>query len=536
MGRYCRALRNVNARTHRPGANDVGHTLSVAVRAIGAHGSTQAFASLVGPIAGAQPNLDSLAQPVVAGSAVQGGTVRVDTGAWQPKPSAFAYQWARCNAELRACIAIGGETGETHDVGAGDLGHVLVAIVQARSGATSRAVFSTATALAVASGGGGKGPSIATAPVVAEVLQQGNVLTGSIGSWSGSGSIAYAYSWYRCDASGAQCKTIRRATKSTHLLGARDVGHTLGFAVHATDSGGTATAYAPLLGPVAAADVTLVSTGQPAISGTAAPGQALQVSSGSWSQPPTALAYQWQRCNANGRLCAPIGGATAATYTATADDAGHRLLAVVHATAGAAAQDALSGATAVVTALAPAPPPATGPPTVAGTAEAGSQLTGSGAPGTYNWFRCDASGAHCLSIHGATNSSYTEGAKDVGQTLGFAVHAADGTTAYAPLVGPVAPAHSALASTTQPAITGTAAPGQVLQASSGSWSNPPSALAYQWQRCNANGRLCSPIAGATASTFTAAAADSGHTLLVVVTGSLNGVDQPALSTHTAVVP
>ena len=30
---------------------------------------------------------------------------------------------------------------------------------------------------------------------------------------------------------------------------------------------------------------------------------------------------------------------------------------------------------------------------------------------------------------------------------------------------------------------------------------PPSSLAYQWQRCNANGRLCTPIAGATASTL-----------------------------------
>jgi hypothetical protein len=160
---------------------------------------------------------------------------------------------------------------------------------------------------------------------------------------------------------------------------------------------------------------------------------------------------------------------------------------------------------------------------------------GSGVPGTYNWFRCDAVGAHCLSIHGATKSTYTQGGADVGHTLGFAVHAADGTTAYAPLVGPVAAARAGLASTAQPAIAGTAAPGLALQASSGSWSNAPSSLAFQWQRCNANGRLCTPIAGATAGTFTASAADSGHTLLVVVTGSLNGVDQPALSTHTAVV-
>jgi hypothetical protein len=550
MGRHCRLLRGVDARGHKPGKNDVGYTLSVAVRATDRNGSTRAFASLVGPIAGTRPRIDSLTQPVVAGVAVQGRTVRVDAGRWQPKPSAFVYQWARCNLELRSCTAISGETQHTHDIGAKDLGHVLVAIVQARSGRTSRAVFSTATAVAVAaaSGGGKGGPSLSTAPLVAEVLQQGNQLTGSVGSWSGSSTIAYTYNWYRCDVSGAHCKTIRNATKLTHLQGARDVGHTLGFAVHATDRSGTTTAYAPLLGPVAATGATLVSIGAPTISGAATPGQALQVSSGSWSQPPSALGYQWERCNANGRLCAPIAGATMSTYTAVAEDAGHRLVAVVHATAGASAQDALSSTTPVVVAAAPTAtgPTNTAPPTVAGTVEQGTQLTGS--PGSwtgsgtiaysYNWFRCDAAGAHCLSIHGATKPTYTQSAKDVGHTLGFAVHATDGgtTTAYAALLGPVAATNAALASTAQPAVTGTAVPGQALQVSSGSWSQPPSALGYQWQRCNANGRLCTPISGATAITYTAAAADTGHTLLVVVAGTFNGAQQPVLSTHTTVVP
>ena len=40
---------------------------------------------------------------------------------------------------------------------------------------------------------------------------------------------------------------------------------------------------------------------------------------------PSAFGYQWQRCNENGRLCAPIAGATAATYVTTGDDVGHAL-------------------------------------------------------------------------------------------------------------------------------------------------------------------------------------------------------------------
>jgi hypothetical protein len=546
MGRHCQILRGVITNSHRAGANDVGHTLSVAVRASDSTGSTRAFAGLVGPIAGSPPKLDSLARPVIAGHAMQGSTLRVGTGRWRPQPSAFVYQWARCNAELQACAPISGASSDKYEIGAADLGHALVAIVQAQSGATSRAVFSTATAVTIASGGA-TGPSSTTTPAVAEVFQQGHPLTGSVGTWSGAGPIAFAYAWDRCDHTGAHCKAIHGATQLTYVQEAEDVGYTLGFAVHATDRTGTTTRYAGLVGPVATAAATFISTAQPTISGSAAPGQTLQVSSGGWSQPPTALSYQWQRCNANGRLCTPINGATASSYTATADDSGHTLLAVVHATAGAASEDALSVAAPLVAAAAPAGPSNSAIPTVAGTLEQGAQLTGSVGTWTgtgtiaysYNWYRCDAAGTHCLSIHGATKATYTEVATDVGHTLGFAVHATDGngtTTGYAALVGPVAATNAALASTAQPTISGTAAPGQTLQVSSGSWSQPPTALSYQWQRCNANGRLCTPINGATANTYTTTPTDSGHTLLVTVAGSLNGVQQPEFSTRSPIVP
>jgi len=550
MGRHCRLLHGVTGRSHRAGANDVGHTLSAAVRASGSSGSTLAFASLVGPIAGTHPSLASLAQPIVAGKALQGSTLHVGTGRWRPKPTAFDYQWARCNAQLRLCAAIGGETHATHDIGAADLGHVLVAIVQARSGAKSRAVFSRATAVVVASdtkaaggtkpnagGGTGAGPTLATTPAIAVVLQQGHQLTGSIGAWTGSGTISYTFNWYRCDGAGAHCLSIHGATKPTYTLGAKDVGHTLGFAVHAADSSGTANGYAPLVGPVAPDGAALVSTGPPTVTGSST----FQVSTGAWSQTPTAISYQWLRCNANGRLCTPIGGATNASYTATADDAGHRLVALVHATAGAASQDVLSDATTVVNAAAPGPS-VTAAPSVTGTAAQGSQLTGN--PGTwtgsgtisytYNWYRCDGAGAHCLSIHGATKPTYTLGAKDAGHTLGFAVHAADanGTvSAYASLVGPIAAAGAALVATAAPSISGAG----TLQASNGSWNQTPTAFAYQWLRCNANGRLCTAIDGATAAAYTTTSADSGHTLVATVTASFNGTQQAALSARTAAV-
>ena len=69
---------------------------------------------------------------------------------------------------------------------------------------------------------------------------------------------------------------------------------------------------------------------------------------GTWSgSAPAAFTYAWLRCNANGRLCVPIAGATAASYTLTADDSGHTIVATVAATVGTAAQAVLTVASSV---------------------------------------------------------------------------------------------------------------------------------------------------------------------------------------------
>jgi hypothetical protein len=549
MGARCRSLRGAKAPHHRLVANDVGHTLGVVVRATDSAGSTNGYASLIGPVAGARSPLVSVIQPNVSGAAALGGIVHVDTGKWSHRPKSLTYQWIRCNANGRACAPIVGDRTASHTLVRRDVAHALIAIVQARSRTTAVAVLSRGTtrisgATAPAPAPAAGGPT-ATAPpsVVARAVQQGKQLTGVAGTWAGSGTIQFAYQWYRCDAAGAHCKSVHGSTKPTYTQVAKDVGSTLGFAVRATDANGTTSAYASLVGPVAAAASPLVSTAQPTVSGTAAPGQTLQVSPGSWNQTPTVFGYRWQSCNPNGRLCTAIAGATAATYTVTAADAGHTLLAVVQATAAGLTLPAIS--TGMRTSAAPTGPAASVRPAVAGISQQGKQLTGVAGTwagsGTiqfaYQWYRCDAAGAHCKSVHGSTKPTYTQVAKDVGSTLGFAVRATDAngtTSAYASLVGPVAAAASPLVSTAQPTVSGTAAPGQTLQVSPGSWNQTPTVFGYRWQSCNPNGRLCTAIAGATAATYTVTAADAGHTLLAVVQATAAGLTLPAISTGVPV--
>lgn len=63
-------------------------------------------------------------------------------------------------------------------------------------------------------------------------------------------------------------------------------------------------------------------TAAPTIEGFAEVGQTLTAKAGQWSGSPTSAGLQWARCNAEGTGCAPISGATGATYTPAAADAG----------------------------------------------------------------------------------------------------------------------------------------------------------------------------------------------------------------------
>ena len=386
------------------------------------------------------------------------------------------------------------------------------------------------------------GPTSSSPPAVTGTLQQGAKLTATAGTWAAGGAITYAYQWYRCDPNGAHCSSIHGATKGRYTEVRKDVGQTIGLTVRASDKTGTTTAYAPLAGLVAAPGATPVATKQPPESGEPIVGQGLTAEAAAWTSVPAALKYAWLRCNANGRLCTAVAGATTNTYTLDADDAGHVLLAAV--TAGK--QTVLSLSAGVVR-TAPGPVPS-GRPTVAGKLQQGSRLTATagtwGGSGTityaYQWYRCDANGAHCNSVHGATKGTYTLVAADVDKTIGLTVHATDstGTTAaYASLAGLIAAKTATLAATAQPTLAGTAAAGQALTIAPGTWSGtPPTAFTYAWLRCNANGRLCVPIAGATAASYTLTADDSSHTIVATVAATVGTAVQAVLTVASSVVP
>jgi hypothetical protein len=283
-----------------------------------------------------------------------------------------------------------------------------------------------------------------------------------------------------------------------------------------TVKSGATPIYVAAVGPVAAAGAKLVATVQPTVGGQAAAGKQLTVSTGTWSAEPSGVTYAWLRCNGNGRICVAIAGATAATYTPTAGDVGHELAVRVTASSGTSAQPTLSATTAAVAAAAGPVPSAT--PTIVGTAQQGEKLSaspvtwaGTGAVTvTYQWYRCDALVSHCTSVHGATGAGYTLGARDAGKTLTLTITAKDSvaaTTVYVSAVGLVGTAAPAA----QPTIAGTT----TLTVAG------PAGATFTWLRCNANGRACAAIAGATTAAYTPTAEDAGHSLVATVDGALS---------------
>ena len=396
-------------------------------------------------------------------------------------------------------------------------------------------------ALLVAGSAGAAGPSPTVGPSVAGLLQQGKKLTATTGTWLGTGSPTYAFQWYRCDAKGAHCSSIHGSTKPTYTQVAQDVGKTLGLTVRATDSSGTTAAYTSLAGDVASPTGALVASAQPPLDGDPIVGRPVKVEAAIWSATPSATTYAWLRCNENGRLCTAIAGATTETYTLAAADLGQTVVAAVTGAAGTAKQTVLSLHSGVVRQQ--PGPVSTSPPSVAGQLQQGKKLTGvagawQGAGAltyAFQWYRCDAYGAHCSSIHGATRATYTQVAADVGKTIGLTVRATDttGTTAaYASLAGRIVGSTSAVAATTQPTLTGTATAGQVLTIAPGTWTATPPATTYTWLRCNANGRVCMTIPSQTADSYALTAADSGHAIVATV---LAGAQASVLSTASAAV-
>jgi hypothetical protein len=163
----------------------------------------------------------------------------------------FGFQWRRCDGVGAGCVDISGATSASYQVVQADVGSTLRAVVTATNGSGSSSASSVATSVVT----GAQPPLNTVPPSISGAAQVGSTLSASVGSWSGSQPIAYAYRWQRCSGT---CVDIASATASTYVVLVEDLGATLRVAVTGSNTVGSSEAFSAETGTVGAAPVSPV--------------------------------------------------------------------------------------------------------------------------------------------------------------------------------------------------------------------------------------------------------------------------------------
>ena len=544
-GANCVDIAGATGSSYPLGGADLGSTIRVKETATNTAGTGSATSMVTAVVAAAGNAPVNQVLPVVTGSAVQGQTLTVTAGSWSGSPApTLSEQWQRCDSGGANCVDIAGATGSSYPLGGADLGSTIRVKETATNTAGTGSATSMVTAVVAAAG---NAPANQVLPVVTGSAVQGQTLTVTAGSWSGSPAPTLSEQWQRCDSGGANCVDIAGATGSSYLLVGADLGSTIRVKETATNTAGTSSATSMVTAVVAAAGNAPANQVLPVVTGSAVQGQSLTVTAGNWSGSPVpTLSEQWQRCDSGGANCVDIAGATGSSYLLVGADLGSTIRVKETATNTAGTSSATSMVTAVVAAAGSAPVNQV-LPVVTGSAVQGQSLTvtagswsGSPVPTlSEQWQRCDSGGANCVDIAGATGSSYLLVGADLGSTIRVketATNTAGTSSATSMVTAVVAAAGSAPVNQVLPVVTGSAVQGQSLTVTAGNWSGSPvPTLSEQWQRCDSGGANCVDIAGATGSSYLLVGADLGSTIRVKETATNTAGTSSATSMVTAVV-
>ncbi len=276
---------------------------------------------------------------------------------------------------------------------------------------------------------------------------------------------------------------------------------------------------------------TVPPTIAPQSGGAYAEGTQLSANIGEWTSMSgvSSYSYQWKRCGSAGTGCADIGGATSGTYELDTADIAATVRVTVTASTPDGTAPGTSAATPVVVAAAPAnvtPPTITGTPTVGLTMTASTgNWTGSNPVFTFQWQKCDLSGAACNNVAGATANVYVPVTDDVGATMRVTVTATNTLGSASRTSNPSPPiASNKPANTSLPVISLLpplfADDDIEYGATQGIWSGTPTiTFRFQWRRCDNAGANCKDIGGATTSSYEPGSLDIGSRLRVAVTAT-----------------
>ena len=513
-----------------PGATSATHTLADADagRAISVRVSFTDDSGNAGTLTSEarQPNTPATGAPAIRGKAKVWDTLTADVSGIMDDDgldrAAFAYQWQADGTDLS------GATGSSYTLAASDEGKAISVTVSFTDDAGHEESFtSTPTAAVVAAAEEDEEPTDRPHGLSAEASGGAVVLT-----WTAP-VVDYVVSSYhilrhRPEQGEAEPlvyvdQTPNKDTSYTdtkvepgvlYVYRVKAIVNWMGDLGEASDA-------AQIRVPATAQEQTAnnPATGAPTITGKAQVGEALTADTSGIADDDgldnAAFAYQWLADGAD------ISGATNDTYTLADSDEGKAISVKVSFTDDAGNEEA---STSAATDAVDAKPnsPATGEPTINGTAQVGETLTADAsgiadadgldnASFSYQWQANDSN------ISGATGSSYTLVDSDEGKAVSLTVSFTDDAGHDETLASAATDAVKAKPNspaTGAPTITGTAQVGETLSTETSGIADEDGldnvAFSYQWQADGAD------ISGATDSTYTLVDADEGKAISVTV--------------------
>ena len=477
-------------------------------------------------------NRPATGAPTISGTAQVGQTLTASTSAITDTDGltnvSYSYQWLADDTE------IDGATNSTYTPQTTDIGKVIKVRVtftddgdndESLTSAGTVTVTVTATVNRPATG----------APTISGTAQVGQTLTASTSAITdpdGLTNVSYSYQWLADDTE------IDGATNSTYTPQTTDIGKVIKVRVTFTDDGDNdeSLTSAGTVTVTVTATVNRPATGAPTISGTAQVGQTLTASTSAITDPDgltnVSYSYQWLADDTE------IDRATNSTYTPQTTDIGKVIKVRVTFTDDGDNDESLTSAgTVTVTVTATVNRPATGAPTISGTAQVGQTLTASTSAITdpdgltnvsysYQWLADD------TEIDRATNSTYTPQTTDIGKVIKVRVTFTDDgdndeSLTSAGTVTVTVTATVNRPATGAPTISGTAQVGQTLTASTSTITDPDGltnvSYSYQWLADDTE------IDRATNSTYTPQTTDIGKVIKVRVTFTDDGDNDEQLT-------
>jgi hypothetical protein len=181
--------------------------------------------------------------PTITGTPRVGETLTAQNGTWTNSPTAFQYQWQRCNATGVSCVNVPGAIQRTYLLTAGDAGRTMrvrVTGINADGATNARSAQTAVVAPSTA-------PSNTARPTITGEPEVGEELTAEEGTWTNT-PTSYAYQWQRCDIDALSCLAVAGATGKTYGVRAADVGFRLRVEVTARNANGAGSAVSGLTG------------------------------------------------------------------------------------------------------------------------------------------------------------------------------------------------------------------------------------------------------------------------------------------------